>query len=281
MVTVTASVIVPVRDGMPWLDEQLAALAAQRCPVPWEVVVVDNGSTDDSRACARRWASDLPQLQVVEAPAAPGAAGARNVGAAAARGSLLLFCDCDDVVQEGWAAACVAALGRADVVAGSFDFGSLNGGPGGPVPVATRQLNFLPAGLGANLAVRRGAFEAVGGFSEDLAVGEDIDLSWRLQLRGYRFAVASDAVVAKRERDGAAATFRGALAYGRSGTVLFRRFRAAGMRRDLRGAVRSWLWLVVHIGAVLDRRGRRRWVRAAGMRLGRLLGSVRTGTFFP
>ena len=89
------------------------------------------------------------------------------------------------------------------MVAGVFDFWSLNGRPGAPLqPAATQQLGFLPAGLGANLAVRRSAFDEVGGFAEELHVGEDIDLCWRLQLRGFRFAVATDAVVAKRERPG-------------------------------------------------------------------------------
>ena len=48
------------------------------------------------------------------------------------------------------------------------------------------------------------AFEEVGGFAEELPIGEDIDLCWRLQLRGFRFAVASDAVVAKRDHPGPA-----------------------------------------------------------------------------
>ena len=43
------SVIVPVRNGMPWLDHQLRALAEQECHEAWEVVVADNNSTDRSR----------------------------------------------------------------------------------------------------------------------------------------------------------------------------------------------------------------------------------------
>ena len=70
---------------------------------------------------------------------------------------------------------------------------SLNGRPtSNPIPAATRQLGFLPFALGANLAVRREVFEAVHGFCEELLNGgEDIDLSWRLQLAGYRFAVTA------------------------------------------------------------------------------------------
>lgn len=280
-VTASVSVVVPVRNGMPWLDDQLAALVAQEVDLAWEIVIVDNGSTDGSLACAHRWASRNGTIRVFEAPNAHGASGARNVGASVAAGSYLLFCDADDVVQPGWIAACTRALNRSDVVAGSFDFGSLRGRPSEPTPAATRQLNFLPAALGANVAVRRVAFEAVGGFTEDLRVGEDIDFSWRLQLRGFRFVIARDAVVAKREHKDASSTFRGALAYGRSGAMLFHRFRSAGMRRDLWGALKSWTWLVLHVPGLVDPLDRQRWVRAVGMRIGRLLGSLQTGTFFP
>ena len=44
------TVIVPVRNGMPWLEQQLGALVAQDCPEAWEVVIADNGSTDESPA---------------------------------------------------------------------------------------------------------------------------------------------------------------------------------------------------------------------------------------
>ena len=108
-----------------------------------------------------------------------------------------------------------------------------------------RQLGFLPAGLGANLAVRREAFESVGGFAEELLIGEDIDLCWRLQLEGYRFVIEFGAVVAKRERPGFQEVFRQAAAYGRSGPALYRRHRRTGAKRNLGGAAKSWLWLVV------------------------------------
>jgi GT2 family glycosyltransferase len=106
-----------------------------------------------------------------------------------------------------------------------------------------RQLGFLPAGLGANLAIRRAAFEAVGGFTEELLIGEDIDLCWRLQLQGYRFVIDFGALVSKRERQETMQVFRQAAKYGLSGPALYRRHRATGARRNLVGAAKSWLWL--------------------------------------
>ena len=192
------------------------------------MVVADNGSSDGSAELARRWADEHPGFHVVDASERRGPSAARNAGARAASGEMLAFCDADDVVQPGWLAACAAALAGADAVAGYFDFWSLNGGRPAPAQAAsTRQLGFLPAALGANLAVRRHAFEAVDGFIEELLIGEDIDLCWRLQLQGFRFAEAFGAVVAKRERTRSSRqVFRQARTYGRCGPVLFRRYRA-------------------------------------------------------
>jgi len=276
------SVILPVLDALPWLDEQMEALVAQRCDGPWEIVVADNGSSDGSVVTAQAWAEREKRIRVVDASARRGPSAARNAGVRLAHGDLLAFCDADDVVQAGWLEACVTALADADVVAGTFDMGVLNGGAGDEIqPAATSQLGFLPAGLAANLAVRRQAFEAVGGFCEGLTVGEDIDLSWRLQLEGFHFAVAADAVVAKREPEDLAALFRLGLQYGRCGPALYRRYRHQGARRDLRGSARSWAWLVLAVVGLGRRAVRRRWVRAAAVRLGRLAGSMSNRVFFP
>ncbi len=277
------SVIVPVRNGQPWLEDQIRALVEQEYPDPWELIICDNGSTDDSAGLAARWAERYPWIRCLDAATIHGAPAARNAGVRAARGDLLLFCDADDVVQPGWLASCARALTEVDVVAGVFDFWSLNGlDASPPKPASMRQLGFLPAGLGANLAVRREAFESVGGFAEELLIGEDIDLCWRLQLEGYRFVIEFGAVVAKRERPGFQEVFRQAAAYGRSGPALYRRHRRTGAKRNLGGAAKSWLWLVV-LSPRLARAGGQRieWARAAGMRTGRLAGSLRERVFFP
>jgi GT2 family glycosyltransferase len=273
---------VPVRDGLPWLNDQLTALATQHCDEPWEVIVADNGSQDASVALARQWASRCTAIRVIDASARAGPAAARNAGVEAAQGQFVAFCDADDVVRPGWLNAYVTALADADVVAGYFDLHSLNDGVDGELgPAATSQLGFLPAGLAANLAVRREAFTAVGGFAENLFVGEDIDLCWRLQLAGYRFAITDSAVVARRERTNLRGVFARALSYGRSGPYLYRTYRDRGARRDLVGTAKSWAWLVVSLPRLRRPDIRQQWVRAAGVRLGRLSGSARERVFFP
>lgn len=298
------SVVMAVRDGLPWLEDQLEALAAQRIDEEWELVVADNGSEDASRDVVREWIArrrSAPNcvVRLVDASKKRGPAPARNEGVRAASGEIVAFCDADDVVDPGWLAACVEATrpgpaGRGfDVVAGTFDFSALNAdaspsptsaGPKASTPrspASMSQLGFLPAGLASNLAVRRSAFEAVGGFSEDLMVGEDIDLCWRLQLAGYSFGIAQDALVARREPAALRDVFRQAWSYGRSGPDLYRRHRGSGAGRALAETARSWAWIVLNVPRIGRPALRRQWVRATGMRLGRIAGSVRQKVFLP
>jgi GT2 family glycosyltransferase len=280
------SVIVPVRNGMPWLSEQLTALARQDCPERFEVIVADNGSTDRSVSLVDEMARGGQAVRSVDASAVRGPAAARNAGVRAATGDLLAFCDADDVVQPGWLGACVKVLDQADIAGGVFDSWSLNGldAPSPPVfatPPALRQFGFLEAGLSSNLAVRRAAFEQVGGFDESLHVGEDTDLCWRLQLAGYRFEVAEDAVVARRERSGFQQVLRRFTAYGRCGPVLYRRYRDSGQKHELALAAKSWAWLFVSVPQLVHHDQRIRWAEVAGWRAGRIYESLRQRVFFP
>jgi GT2 family glycosyltransferase len=277
------SVVMPVRNGMPWVEHQLRALTAQRIAVDWEIVVADNGSEDGTILCVRRFCEQYPRVRLIDASTRRGPGAARNAGVRLAQGGVLIFCDADDVVRPGWLDSMSAALTDADLVAGVFDFTVLdNGSPMAvPVPAGTSQLGFLPFALGANMALSREAFDAVEGFNEELSVGEDVDLSWRLQLAGYRFSVAADAIVDKRERSSSGPMFRAAWAYGKCGPRLYRRFRIEGMRRDLRGAVKAWLWLVIACPGLLRAPRRRQWVRTFGIRLGSLAGSIQYRAFFP
>jgi glycosyltransferase involved in cell wall biosynthesis len=279
------SVIVAVKDGLPWLHEQLQALRSQECSSPWELIVADNGSSDGTTLVAQGYAAEDPRMRIVDASHVRGPAAARNVGVDAAFGEILAFCDADDVVHPGWVESWLRALSDADVAAGQNDTWSLNGSPA-PQPAVPRpppqaqQFGFLEAAGSGNMAVRREPFKAVGGFDEDLHVGEDTDLCWRLQLSGYKFAIGTG-VISRRERSSTLGLLMRSIQYGRCGPVLYRRYRSEGMRADPYGALRAWMYLIVSLPKLLDPQFRRTWARVAGWRIGRLFQSCRDLVFFP
>lgn len=195
--TLRLSVIMPVYNGAIYLDQSLAALRAGTRP-PDEIIVVDNGSTDDSAAKARTYGAG-----VLPANGHRGPAQARNRGAAAASGEVLVFVDADVVVRpDALARIEQTLLDQPDVDA---VFGSYDDDP--PAPgLASRYKNLLHhyvhqhghrealtfwTGCGA---VRKTAFDAVGGFDERYTRPsiEDIDLGARLRRAGKRVWLQAD-----------------------------------------------------------------------------------------
>lgn len=281
------SVIIPCRNGASTLGEQLAALAGQTYPGDWEVVFVDNGSTDASVEVASAWGSRLPALRVVRA-AKRGVASVRNVGAKAARGDLLAFCDADDVVVPGWLAALVAAARDADIVGGALDDVTLNDERvvawRGALPVGQPLVRFdyLPYAPGGNCAVWRGVFEALGGWDAAYVAGsDDADFSWRAQARGLTVAYAPDAVLQYRYRGTLRGVCRQFFRYGITEVRLYRRFRRELPAYDREDVAEVWRDL------------KKDWVKATGSEekgylltrasyhLGHLLGSLRFRVWLP
>lgn len=190
---ISFSVIVPVKDGIETLAECLTALARSNHP-PGEVIVVDDGSSDDSAGVARRLGARVVRLET-----SVGAGGARNAGAAAARHDPLCFVDADVAVQPqtlGQLASNFATEPDIDAAFGSYDsrLGKRN--------LASQYRNLLHhavhqegmreaatfwSGLGA---MRKAAFESVGGFDANFEGRiEDIDLGLRLRRRGGRIVL--------------------------------------------------------------------------------------------
>jgi glycosyltransferase involved in cell wall biosynthesis len=285
------SVVLPLLNAAPVLDQQLQALAGQTYTGAWELVVADNGSTDASLDVVERWRERLPALRVVDASDRGGAAAARNLGAELARGDAIAFCDADDVVAPGWLAALSGALQHHDLVAGSHEHDALN--PGGTAnwhgrsfetgpPVA---MDFRPFASGSNMAVSRAAFFQVGGFDEQFgrlgAAGEDVDLSWRLQGAGHRLHFEPDAVVFYRHRHELRGVWRQYLQYGLADVWLYERFRGHGMRpRPLGQILRGYRALVRRLPALRHEGPRGAWVRDAAYRWGRVQGSINGRVMF-
>jgi GT2 family glycosyltransferase len=190
--TVVVTVIVPVYNQPAELAQCLAALEASVGPDA-EIIVVDDGSTDDTAAAAARTSVRILRLAENAGPAA-----ARNHGARHARGEILFFVDADVIVAPGAVQHVKRVLSEDPAIAAVF--GSYDASPRCQ-SVVSQYRNLLHhfvhqegnpeastfwAGCGA---VRRAAFEAVAGYDEARFRRpsiEDIELGYRLRRAGYR-----------------------------------------------------------------------------------------------
>ena len=199
------SVIVPVHNDGEGLASLLDALLEQTWPAgSCEILIVDNGSTDDTPAVAERYRARAPDRVAVLREARRGSYAARNRGIEAATGSVLAFTDADCVPAPDWIEAGVRALeaGAAELAAGRIAMTFA-----GPEPTpweyfdAVRKLNqrayaeVYGFGATANLFVRRAVIERRGAFRADLQSGGDYEFGRRATGAGERLVYAEAAMV--------------------------------------------------------------------------------------
>ena len=276
------TVIIPAHNAASVIGAQLDALSTQVGP-DVEVVVVDNRSSDALAATVAPFRSRMP-IRVVAAPDRAGVSYARNTGAAAAQGDLLLFCDADDVVGPGWVAALIEALATSEVAGGVLDATTLNQASVCEAVGLTRTqslpttLRGRPYAFAGCMGVRRDAFRAVGGFDEAFTGHEEADLCWRIQRRGGTIGFASDAVLHYRLSADPSRVFRMQYRSGYSNAQL----QAVHVAEVGRPGLRSWVLPVLRqLGQMGSLRGpetRLPWVGGLGWVLGRAAGVM---TYLP
>lgn len=206
------SIIVVTWNGRAYVEACLEAAAAQ-VDVDAETIVVDNGSTDGTTDFVR---SRFPYVRVVALPENRGFAAGNNAGARVARGEFLAFLNNDAVPEPTWlralrggvhpssgfllATSRIVYMHDASVIDSAGDGLFRAGGAfkrhhGAPVHVADQSGEVFGV-CGAACLIGRQVFEELGGFDEDFfASHEDVDLSYRARLRGYRCRYVADAVV--------------------------------------------------------------------------------------
>lgn len=212
---VTASVVIAAYDSERWdyLRSAVESVTAQTSPVLETVVVIDHnpGLLDRARRELAAIAADgTPQVMVIPNTRARGASGARNTGVAVCRGSVVAFLDDDACATPGWLSGLLGHFaddgvagvgGRLDPLWGAprprwfpGEFGWAVGMSYDGMPSKTTRVRNVWA---SNMAVRRSAFEAAGGFREDFGkVGtvskpEDTDLCMRVNSGAWLYDPAS------------------------------------------------------------------------------------------
>jgi glycosyltransferase involved in cell wall biosynthesis len=276
------SVIIPCYNAAETICPQLDALEQQILaeiqPLDWEIIVVDNRSKDDSWSIVESYQSRLPNLKIISAPDRPGAAYARNVGANVAQGEFLAFCDADDVVDQTWVEAMYQALLRHDFVASRFDHDRFNGLKQGPQMSHLQGITpsfFCHAG-GCGMGIRTSIHAFVGGFAEEIALLEDMEYCFKVQVSGPKLFYAEDAIVYIRHRSTVSGGFQQAWKWAVFFPLICKRYESSGLRKQS-----LWTMLKTYLGMI------KRLIQGAlkgnlkpclwelGWRLGYLAGCIR------
>ena len=192
----------------------------------FEIIVVNDGNDEDVRDVVQ----PMDHVRHIGIPHG-GLSQARNFGARAAKGEILVYTDDDCLVEPDWLNWLALAFDTPDqpaCVGGpnippkarNSEEACVIAAPGGPAHVlfADRSAEHVP---GCNLAVKRVAFDTIGGFNEDFrTAGDDVDFCWRLLDSGFRIGFHGAAFVWHLRRATFAAYLRQQIGYGRAEAML-------------------------------------------------------------
>lgn len=201
MVAPAVSVVLSTYNRCTVLPRALEALAAQSGDVPYEIIVVDNNSTDATRQVVEAWTSVVPDLSYLFEPQ-QGLPFARNAGLAAARAPIVAFTDDDVKVPSDWVRTIrlvFDANPSVDVIGGRvvpvwpaalpswltpLQLGPFALGERGDVSFRVDAGNAAPCLVGANFAFRREVFERIGSFDTSYTKSQDREIQLRLWRSG-------------------------------------------------------------------------------------------------
>ncbi len=221
------SVIVCTYNGSPTIGQCCEELTRLDYP-DYEVIVVDDGSTDDTAAVVSQY--DVKLIQTEN----HGLSAARNTGANAATGEIVAYIDDDAWPDAHWLHYLALAFNSGDYAGvggpniappgegGTAD--AVANAPGGPIHVLLTDdiAEHIP---GCNMAFRRSALQAVGGFDPTFRVaGDDVDLCWRIQAHGWTLGFTPAAMVWHHRRSTTRAYLLQQWSYGKAEAMLERKW---------------------------------------------------------
>ncbi|TMI12208.1 MAG: glycosyltransferase [Betaproteobacteria bacterium] len=221
------SVVVCSYNGARTIRDCLDGLEQLAYP-NYEVIVVDDGSTDSTAAIACQYDCRLIRTEN------RGLSNARNTGLKAATGEIVAYIDDDAYPDPHWLAYLAARfLSTPHAAVGGPNLAPPGDGPiaeciarapGGPVHVLLSdcEAEHIP---GCNMAFRKDCLEAVGGFDPQFrTAGDDVDVCWRLQERGWTLGFSPAAMVWHHRRNSLRTYWKQQTGYGRAEAMLERKW---------------------------------------------------------
>jgi GT2 family glycosyltransferase len=220
-----ASIVICSYNGASTVESCLRSMEKLRYPSDYEVIFVDDGSTDSTQQILKKFPSvrNIRQKNM-------GLSYARNVGMEAAKGEIVLYTDSDCEADEDWLYYVALALSRGGYVGmggpnlipdeGSWVADCVGLSPGGPthVMIDDREAEHVP---GCNMAFLKWALKQVNGFDPQFRkAGDDVDVIWRLQDLGYSIGFAPSAQVWHYRRNTVKAYLKQQRGYGEAEAML-------------------------------------------------------------
>ncbi|MDY6052079.1 MAG: glycosyltransferase family 2 protein [Rothia sp. (in: high G+C Gram-positive bacteria)] len=238
------SVVIPVYNASHLIGSQLEALNRQSFTGPFDIILSDNGSSDDLNSAVNPWRKSL-DIKIIDSSQRQGAAYARNVGVLAADSDFIAFCDADDIVSPRWLETHVELLIKFpdSIIMGTLhkvdDRESLS--PDSKIvknifyeekesykifPLESDKSNIFEAfGTGGNMSIKRDRYITLGGMDCSYSgASEDNDLVYRNLIHGGMVVIAQNARIAYRQRVILRKSFKQQYNWGKYDQLLLMRF---------------------------------------------------------
>jgi len=196
------TIVIPVYNDPEGLSETIESILSQKTDISYEVIIVDNNSTDDTWKVANSYAMGHDRVQVAIEDKIQSSYAARNTGIERAGGDIVVFIDADETVDENWLESAVKSLQKlnADYVGCNVKMtlprgtlvGKYNAHTGFPVEKYLKRQNYAPT---CALLVKREVFDDIGLFDARLTSGGDREFGNRVHEKVYEQGYAEDATV--------------------------------------------------------------------------------------
>lgn len=278
------SVVIPCYNAAETIAAQLEAISKQQWNYPWEVIIADNGSSDNTVEIVKEFEGKISNLITVDASEKKGPSYARNFGVENSNGEYIAFMDADDIVGKNWLQNIGNALLKHDFVACRLDWTMLNDLSDDTLqkkPQLDGLINFsmgkfLPFANGGSLGIKKSVHDKVNGYDESLKYSEDLDYCWRVQLEGHKLIFILEAMIQMRSRSTNKKVFKQHMKWGEGDVYLLKKYKHHGIEdyttlqsiRSLYHVLRTWRNL-------FSPEKKELWIIRFGQRLGRLKGMIK------